>query len=541
MPSDSPKERFLRPPTNSEFPPHNRAESSYDPLHTFRLPTANTRQYQQQYSDLYFLRLTKLKPAVVKVAQEAWDGFSIAGEEARRVDRVLDVRQGQLCWVVGTVYMDLPLKPNVLDDVAKDHFTAAPPPRQTYVDPSNPGATQVMLEDESGRLRLTGNALRATHLVTGVIIAVLGTENANGDFDVIDIKVPDFPQQPRRWERAVSDKTDKPLQRNNGKPSKIAFVSGLGISGSSSDNLALELLLDYLLGYAGADDENSSARISRLIIAGNSLDNGETAKAATENGDSTPTKKKQGPRKYGYDASAYNPSPITQLDTFLSELLPSIPVTIMPGETDPANVALPQQPIHRAMLPRARQYGADGLEDGAEPGWFDNVTNPWEGYVDGWRVWGCSGQNVDDVLRYLDFTDEDEDTNPSSDNGNTRLRIMEAMLRWRCTVPTAPDTLWCYPFQTHDPFILQSCPHVFFIGNQPQFKTAVVEGGESPFRLNGTDMDIPEASEERTPTRVRLITIPKFHETGELVLLDSETLEVEVVKFELFRGHEEMK
>lgn len=69
----------------------------------------------------------------------------------------------------------------------------------------------------------------------------------------------------------------------------------------------------------------------------------------------------------------------------------------------------------------------------------------------------------------------------------------------------------------------------------------MVEGGESPFRLNGTDMDIPEASEERTPTRVRLITIPKFHETGELVLLDSETLEVEVVKFELFRGHEEMK
>lgn len=390
------------------------------------------------------------------------------------MDRVLDVRQGQLCWVVGTVYMDLPLKPNVLDDVAKDvslpvissarkdagiderqHFTAAPPPRQTYVDPSNPGATQVMLEDESGRLRLTGNALRATHLVTGVIIAVLGTENANGDFDVIDIKVPDFPQQPRRWERAVSDKTDKPLQRNNGKPSKIAFVSGLGISGSSSDNLALELLLDYLLGYAGADDENSSARISRLIIAGNSLDNGETAKAATENGDSTPTKKKQGPRKYGYDASAYNPSPITQLDTFLSELLPSIPVTIMPGETDPANVALPQQPIHRAMLPRARQYGADGLEDGAEPGWFDNVTNPWEGYVDGWRVWGCSGQNVDDVLRYLDFTDEDEDTNPSSDNGNTRLRIMEAMLRWRCTVPTAPDTLCkplhcCCRFCEHD-------------------------------------------------------------------------------------------
>ena len=44
----------------------------------------------------------------------------IAGEYARRVDRVLDVRQGELCWVVGTVYMDLPLKPNILEDISKE-------------------------------------------------------------------------------------------------------------------------------------------------------------------------------------------------------------------------------------------------------------------------------------------------------------------------------------------------------------------------------------------------------------------------------------
>lgn len=38
----------------------------------------------------------------------------------RRVDRVLDVRQGELCWVAGTIYMDLPLKPNILDDLTKE-------------------------------------------------------------------------------------------------------------------------------------------------------------------------------------------------------------------------------------------------------------------------------------------------------------------------------------------------------------------------------------------------------------------------------------
>lgn len=47
-------------------------------------------------------------------------GRQIAGEEFRRVDRVLDVRQGELCYVAGTVYMDMPLKPNILDDISKD-------------------------------------------------------------------------------------------------------------------------------------------------------------------------------------------------------------------------------------------------------------------------------------------------------------------------------------------------------------------------------------------------------------------------------------
>lgn len=36
------------------------------------------------------------------------------------VERVLDVEKGQMCWVVGTVYKDMPLKDNVLEDLAKD-------------------------------------------------------------------------------------------------------------------------------------------------------------------------------------------------------------------------------------------------------------------------------------------------------------------------------------------------------------------------------------------------------------------------------------
>lgn len=75
---------------------------------------------------MYFLRLTKIKPAVDEVAAASWSDTVIAGETAKRVPRVLDVRQGELCWVTGTVYMDMSLKPSILEDVSKD---VSSPPR----------------------------------------------------------------------------------------------------------------------------------------------------------------------------------------------------------------------------------------------------------------------------------------------------------------------------------------------------------------------------------------------------------------------------
>jgi DNA polymerase delta subunit 2 len=72
---------------------------------------------------MYFLRLARIKPAVEQIASAAWDGRTLGGETAKRVDRVLDIRQGELCWVAGTVYMDMPLKPSILEDVSKDVST----------------------------------------------------------------------------------------------------------------------------------------------------------------------------------------------------------------------------------------------------------------------------------------------------------------------------------------------------------------------------------------------------------------------------------
>ena len=282
-------------------------------------------------------------------------------------------------------------------------------------------------------------------LVTGCIVAVMGTENSNGEFEVVDIKVPGLPRQASRWEplkdddedmgKAESSKkeehededmdVDKPIPTSNGK--KIAIVSGLGFSGTSSEHaLELNLLAEFLLGEAlDPVTQESVSQITRLIIAGNSI---AVDIEATPH-DTIGNTKKAAQKKYGYDSSAYNPTPTAHFDDFLASLLPSIPVTVMPGYNDPANVSLPQQPIHSAMFPQARTYGPmpPGEDGETKPGWFDTVTNPWTGEIEGWKVLGTGGQNVDDVFKYVE--------------GEDRLGMMEAMCRWRCCAPTAPDTL----------------------------------------------------------------------------------------------------
>lgn len=513
-----------QPDLSFEHTTLNRAPAAYTPHPTYRLPPGDNRHYQNQYADMYFARLAQLKPATVQIAADSFNAFSLAGETARRVDRVLDVRQGDLCWVVGTCYMEMPLKPNVLEDVGKEHWIAAPPPRIKYESGDGlavEGArgahaggtagvgTQIMLEDESGRLRLTGAFLRGCLLVTGAVIAVVGTENKDGDFEVLDLRVPDLPRQPQRWEAddgnaALAGK--KVASQKRPKAGKVAIVSGLDISGDEGDTLTLDLLLEYLLGESTSPaDQADASTISRLIIAGNALAHAspipsrqDLLNAATKN-----AAKASGTRKYGYDSAAYNAGPTDRLDQWLASLLPSMPITLLPGAQDPTSTTLPQQPIHAAMFPHTRNYMTAPATNGAaggEVGWFDSQTNPAEFDLAGFRFLGTGGQPVDDVYKYI--------------AGEERLEMMEAMLRWRLSAPTAPDTLPCYPFQEGDQFVIKECPHVFFVGNQPKFETTVIEG--------------PVGQE------VRIVAVPRFKGTGECVVMDLETLVPELVRFEVF-------
>jgi DNA polymerase delta subunit 2 len=89
--------------------------------------------YKHQYANLYFVRLAQLRKHTIARAKERWKdttgtffrqhglqtSYSFSGNP-KYLPRILEVSKGQLSWIVGTVYKEMPLKDNVLDDLAKE-------------------------------------------------------------------------------------------------------------------------------------------------------------------------------------------------------------------------------------------------------------------------------------------------------------------------------------------------------------------------------------------------------------------------------------
>lgn len=63
---------------------------------------------------------------------------------------------------------------------------------------------------------------------------------------------------------------------------------------------------------------------------------------------------------------------VKELNSYLQYITRSIPVTIMPGESDPSNHIFPQQPLHPCMFTD-------------EAGNLETATNPYMCELDGYQ------------------------------------------------------------------------------------------------------------------------------------------------------------
>lgn len=109
-----------------------------------------------------------------------------------------------------------------------------------------------------------------------------------------------------------------------------------------------------------------------------------------------------------------------------------------------------------------------------------------------------SGQPLNDMFKYVA-------TPPA-----THTLLAEATLLWRHMAPTAPDTLWCHPYFTDDPFVINHTPDIYIIGNQPDLSTKMVDNGSG--------------------RPCRIILLPEFSATGVVALVNLCDLDVRVIR-----------
>jgi DNA polymerase delta subunit 2 len=66
--------------------------------------------YGKQFSGLYWLRLESLRPALC----------SKLPADVQYVDKLFEIQPETRCVIIGTLYMEMKLKPNVLEDIEND-------------------------------------------------------------------------------------------------------------------------------------------------------------------------------------------------------------------------------------------------------------------------------------------------------------------------------------------------------------------------------------------------------------------------------------
>lgn len=428
---------------------------------------AKDRSYDRQYFKMYQQRLEILKERALRECERRWDDhFTLNGKHVEMRKKVLDIQGKEPCWVIGSVYCEMKYKPNILEEVINDVY-GAPDLTKSYTDPE--GSDEIMLEDESGRVLLVGENIKATPFVTGAVIGVLGMEADAGTFQVLDICYPaPLPQKPLRAS----------VPKGSGsKSKKIAFIAGLNISSSAPGRLLrLQLLQEYLMGRLSPIDQVS--QIGKLVICGDSLN-----------------------FTLNEESSGELVNCLETFGDFLSNILQSIPVALMPGASDPTNKSLPQEPFHKALFQKSLSDHFESINKNI----LDLGTNPYRFHIEGLEILAISGQNINDICKYVipaNGSSEDQDTLEH------RLDLMECTMRWQNIIPTAPDTLWSYPYPDAGPFVLDEWPHVYVVGNQPSY-------GFRDLEMQGK--------------KIKLISVPQFSTTGDLVLFDPTTLETEVI------------
>lgn len=300
--------------------------------------------YNNQYCKLYTVRLAKMLPLVKERVKNKW------GKKYPIIQlHKLQEAPNQKCVIIGTLFKDQKLKPSLLKKISEENSLVPQPIYTHFTDDSD----ALFVEDDLQRYQLVGE-LNVHQLVTGITCAMLGTDQGMGKFLVEEYCFADCRAQIPRQMTLTEDRF-------------ICFVSGLDLVNYANRIPSLKLFIDWLTGFLGGVTVQEDARkISRLIIAGNSVRSSAEIK-----------KKTSLVAQVVESTESFNA--VQQFDEVLNQFIKFLNVDLMPGEFDPSNHLLAQQPMHHCMFPKASKY--NGL---------NCVTNPYQCEIEGLNILGIT-------------------------------------------------------------------------------------------------------------------------------------------------------
>lgn len=335
--------------------------------------------------------------------------------------------------ICGIFVKTIKLQPEVLDEYLDDLDKPTPDNKLTDED-------VLGFEDETQRTVVTGitNA-RLREIVTGQCVAILGKITPTGLFELLDWTVPE------------------PAPKENIKiesPTVIGFGGDFRFGDEMApNNLTLEVLSNFITCAAGEANEQMG-KISRFAIAGIVATGTKFTKM--HNG-------------------KYNTKEVTAAfkvaDNYLHEISRFVPLDIFTGFGDCGSLSIPSPALHKVIFPQTR---AGGLHCHA---------TPCEYTINGTGLVNISELVINKMKEYSNLS------NP--------LDIIERLLNVSHWVPISPDVIPAVPFQTTDPFVIQSLPDVVWcVGDE--FEERIVSVGE---------------------TEVLIFSVPRFATTKSIVLL----------------------
>jgi DNA polymerase delta subunit 2 len=218
------------------------------------------KTYEYQYAPLYAERLMTMRNLIAQTVAKRWPNFKVVN--------LVDLEKNERSIVIGTLYKEMPKKPNILKELADDdnNMIAIQPvnTREKFIDLEN---DQLILEDEMQRILLIDptdektnkNIIKSNRFCTGLVVAFLGYEDEASKFVVEDYCFKETPY-PVRSLKLNADKY-------------LVFMSGieLGDSNMNENIYKLQLFIDFINGdfldLEGSNDPDKSTNVIFIFMS----------------------------------------------------------------------------------------------------------------------------------------------------------------------------------------------------------------------------------------------------------------------------------